>query len=91
MQVRQVLINDQTAAGVVQETGAEFWISGGKLRWRYAVPGVGRLFESEGITVGQRRLFPDDGRAFYDALPLALSVSSAMSTRDVERGDMPES
>jgi hypothetical protein len=85
MLVRQLLSVEVTGDDVQFTVMAEFWMEGEELRADYREPGARMMMEREGIAHVSGRLYPRDGRRFFDHLPVAMSRLSFVTTRDVER------
>jgi hypothetical protein len=83
--VRQLILAEVIDGEVVLSVMAEFWMEGDALRVDYQQPGARGMMEGDGIAHVRGRLYPRDGRAFFDGLPAAMSRLSFFSTRDVER------
>ena len=89
MLVRQVLLNEVVDDQMAQTVVAEFWMDGNALRSSYALPMAQQILEGDGVSVLSGVLRPQDGRAFFDALPAGLSYGSMLTTRDVLRAAQP--
>lgn len=86
MIVREVLLNRDGPSGRIEpELLAEYWMQGEDLFVRYANPAAAMIVGE--ISTATGALTPTDGRAFFDALPAAFSVSSTISVRDNDRAE----
>ena len=88
--VRQLLLRTFTDEVVHADVAAEFWVQGGKVIADYKLDSVRAMIEDEGISgFDGAILFPSDGTAFIERLPLAMARSTVFGIRDVEREDTP--
>jgi hypothetical protein len=80
---RVVTLHQRTSKGIKPVEAAVFTMDGDKVSASYKLKGMKQFFEKDGVTTEKGHFTPKDGRAFYDALPLALSHSSTLSAEDV--------
>ena len=78
--VRRVYWNDPDGSTLA----ASFWMEGEELRVKWESTLAQRMLEKGGLIPPNEtaKVYPRDGRRFYDALPGALSQASRMFVRD---------